>query len=485
MRFSLMSDPLGGTSVAEPVLANEVAVTNGKFSVRLPIRDGVFVGTPWWMEIEVRPAGDGAFTKLAPRQEVGTVASALYARNAGQAGRADLATEALTARNVSNAGHADIADQAIVARNVPWLGIQGVPSWMIAPYEAGEGLSLIDHTFSIRNAGVGPAQLAPRAVTADKMNSGGALAGELLTAGGAGAQWGGTAKIQGDLSVSKNLTVGEALTVGKGAVVAGDLTSRKDISAGNNVYAISNISANVNLTAGDSVLALNQMIANNDITTGRDLIARRDVVAKQDVVATRDVVGLGAVVGVGPIIAKQDLIVNGGLIGGAGSPLKVGSVVGLGDAVLKVVGNISVEHNVNAQAFFADDVYTTSVHAQNFFNTSDRNLKQDFQEVDCEDVLTRLSALPVSNWAFKSDASTRHIGPMAQDFRASFGLGSSETSIALVDEMGVALAAVKGLNEKVQRQAVEIEAKNAVIADLLKRMAALEQGVSQLRAGAR
>jgi hypothetical protein len=53
---------------------------------------------------------------------------------------------------------------------------------------------------------------------------------------------------------------------------------------------------------------------------------------------------------------------------------------------------------------------------------------------------------------------------MAQDFRAAFGLGENDTTIATVDADGVALAAIQGLNAK-------LEAQNAA---LLARIAALE-----------
>ena len=37
----------------------------------------------------------------------------------------------------------------------------------------------------------------------------------------------------------------------------------------------------------------------------------------------------------------------------------------------------------------------------------------------------------------------RHIGPMAQDFHAVFGVGADEKAIATLDESGVVLAAIR------------------------------------------
>jgi hypothetical protein len=45
---------------------------------------------------------------------------------------------------------------------------------------------------------------------------------------------------------------------------------------------------------------------------------------------------------------------------------------------------------------------------------------------------------------------------MAQDFAAAFGLGETPRGINTVDSEGVALAAIKGLNAKVEEQQREI-----------------------------
>jgi len=82
-------------------------------------------------------------------------------------------------------------------------------------------------------------------------------------------------------------------------------------------------------------------------------------------------------------------------------------------------------------------------------NGSDRNSKTDFTAVDAQTVLDKVAALPVTEWRYKGEAAdVRHIGPMAQDFKAAFGLGYDERHIGTVDADGVALAAIKALNEK-------------------------------------
>ena len=76
--------------------------------------------------------------------------------------------------------------------------------------------------------------------------------------------------------------------------------------------------------------------------------------------------------------------------------------------------------------------------------------------------------LPISEWSYKTAADgTRHIGPMAQDFSAAFGLGNSNTSIATLDVGGVALAAIQALEAENRALEARIEALEALVAELL------------------
>ncbi|MFO1311183.1 MAG: hypothetical protein U1F41_03865 [Burkholderiales bacterium] len=114
--------------------------------------------------------------------------------------------------------------------------------------------------------------------------------------------------------------------------------------------------------------------------------------------------------------------------------------------------------------------HTGTVRAIAFTVTSDRAAKQDFDEVDTAEVLAKVVATPVRTWAYRIDPDTRHIGMTGQDFRAAFGVGDSEKSIATVDADGVALAAIQGLNAKLEAAIVErdarIDAQSREIAEL-------------------
>lgn len=112
---------------------------------------------------------------------------------------------------------------------------------------------------------------------------------------------------------------------------------------------------------------------------------------------------------------------------------------------------------------------------------SDRNAKENLEAVNPQEVLEKVAALPLATWNYKSqEPSIRHLGPMAQDFRAAFSLGESETGITSIDADGVALAAIQGLNQKMEELKSELNRRDAENAELKERLAGLEQLVGKL-----
>jgi hypothetical protein len=96
-----------------------------------------------------------------------------------------------------------------------------------------------------------------------------------------------------------------------------------------------------------------------------------------------------------------------------------------------------------------------------FVSTSDRKAKENFKPIDSRDVLDKVAVLPLTRWNYKGDKSSEHIGPMAQDFYAAFGVGPDDKHIATVDADGVALAAIQGLNQKLTEELNRRDAENA------------------------
>jgi trimeric autotransporter adhesin len=114
---------------------------------------------------------------------------------------------------------------------------------------------------------------------------------------------------------------------------------------------------------------------------------------------------------------------------------------------------------------------------------SDRNAKAGITPVDTGDILRRLSTIPISTWSYKDQTpSTRHIGPMAQDFRAAFATGEDDRYISAVDADGVALAAIQGLYQLALQREGQIAAQQNQIADLEKELASQRKRLAVLEA---
>jgi hypothetical protein len=117
-------------------------------------------------------------------------------------------------------------------------------------------------------------------------------------------------------------------------------------------------------------------------------------------------------------------------------------------------------------------------------DSSDRDQKENFTPVDGQEVLASLAEMPITTWNYKAeDASISHMGPVAQDFYAAFGLGQDELHIASLDSSGVALAAIQGLYEVVQEQATRIQALEEENGSLQQRLDDLETRVTALDGG--
>ncbi len=88
---------------------------------------------------------------------------------------------------------------------------------------------------------------------------------------------------------------------------------------------------------------------------------------------------------------------------------------------------------------------------------SDRNSKADIEGVDPAEVLAKVAGLPIATWRYKDDQAT-HVGPMAQDFHAAFGLGADDKHIAPADMAGLGLAAIQALKAEVAEKEARIRA---------------------------
>lgn len=140
---------------------------------------------------------------------------------------------------------------------------------------------------------------------------------------------------------------------------------------------------------------------------------------------------------------------------------------------VQVNGNVGIGTNNPAQKFVVVGSVNPPAYCDGlaWANGSDRNAKEAFVDIDPRTVLEKVAALPITEWRYKGQPDIEHMGPMAQDFHEAFGLnGADDKHISTVDESGVALAAIQGLNQKLQE-------KEARISELEQRLSALEKMV--------
>jgi hypothetical protein len=124
-QFKLFDAGAGGAQVGGDVARNGVAVDDGVFTVGIDFGAAAFDGQARYLEIGVRPAGNGAFTLLTPRQPITATPYALHSS---------------------------------AAAAVPWTGVTNVPGGFAdgtdndTQYTASGGLTLNGQQFSVNTS---------------------------------------------------------------------------------------------------------------------------------------------------------------------------------------------------------------------------------------------------------------------------------------------------------------------------------------------
>lgn len=120
-------------------------------------------------------------------------------------------------------------------------------------------------------------------------------------------------------------------------------------------------------------------------------------------------------------------------------------------------------------------------------NISDQNLKENFVELDNEELLTKLRNLPVTRWNYKGvDPSIQYIGPMAQDFHRAFKLGGTDSlGINSISMDGVNMAGIRALifrTDNLMSRSLKWDAAAATIDKQQQEIDALKQEIEELKA---
>lgn len=158
---------------------------------------------------------------------------------------------------------------------------------------------------------------------------------------------------------------------------------------------------------------------------------------------------------------------------------KNGSFI-LGDGSTTTVLNNSALNQFVARfdggyILYTDKSLSTAVYLPNgagsWSSTSDRNVKENIADINGEQILDSIRAMPITSWNYiNTDSSVRYIGPMAQDFHRAFGLGGNDSlGINTVSIDGVNMAAVQALiirTDELQKAQSEMEQQEGRIDEL-------------------
>ncbi len=134
---------------------------------------------------------------------------------------------------------------------------------------------------------------------------------------------------------------------------------------------------------------------------------------------------------------------------------------------ISVPGSPSAQVSINANG-------NMTIGGTQYLTGSSRAIKENFAPVDGREVLRRLAGMPLTSWNAIGDPAQRHIGPIAEDWWATFGLGPDDKHVGMTDLGGVALAAIQGLSEEVKVRDERLRALEIQNADLLERLTRLE-----------
>jgi hypothetical protein len=564
-RFKLFVDPLGNTQAGSTVLTNGVALTNGLFTVMVDFGDGIFNGSDYWLEVDVRTNGAGGYVNLSPLQALTPAPYAIYANTASNvsgtipsaglsgtytgpvafnngansfsgdgSGLANLNASQLTSGTVpsaalgnawkisGNSGTTPGANFLGTLDNQPFeLHISGLRAWRLEPGFAGDAAPNILGGSSgnyISNGAVGVTISGGGATNYFGSSPTNSAAGDFSTVGGGD----GNTALGLEATVSgggANTVSNDDATIGGGffnrasgysAMVGGgfeNVASADFAAVGGGVgntssgqYAtVAGGSGNIGSGMAATVPGGNQNIAGGSYSfaAGQNAYAGHagafvwaDTQGTSYLSDRANQFKIRAGGGVVMDVSGSSGLNPSALLVNSTSPNGVGLYVveSSSDASFVVnnagAGDIIKGFNGGSGPVF-EVIHDGTVYSKGIALTSDRNAKEHFIPLDPQAVLAGVAALPVSEWSYRDDPGTRHIGPMAQDFHSAFGLnGNDDKHISMVDEGGVALAAIQGLNQKVESEnaalRAELKRRDGENAALKKRLDALERVIRKL-----
>ncbi len=149
--FLLFNELSGGSQIGSTIALNNVALTDGRFSVKLNFGNQFTTGANRFLEIRLRPSGQGGITILSPRQLINSSPYSVKSLGALNAESATAATTALTANNALQLG--GIAAGQYVLTTDPRMGDARSPTPGSANYVQNGTSPQASSNFNISNTG--------------------------------------------------------------------------------------------------------------------------------------------------------------------------------------------------------------------------------------------------------------------------------------------------------------------------------------------
>jgi hypothetical protein len=434
LRFALFDALTIGNQLASPITNSPVNVSNGLFTVTLDFGNQ-FPGPDRWLEIGVRTNEGGAFTSLNPRQPLTPAPYAIYSSSA--------ATLATTNSQPLN------------------LTINGTNVLRIE--------SVYDSTYS-----------------SSTVNSVGGYSGNVISNGFVGSFIGGGGnsfepnRVGGDyasvLGGLGNTASGFASTaIGYNTTASGNFSTTMGYGATASGFVSTAIGWLTTASGPNSTAMGYACTATNDSCT-----AIGDACRATGLASTAIGFGNTASGDLSTAMGSYSTARFGGTFVWADStevefdPFSLPGPQGIPNSFnVRSTGGFFIASAVNPVSGQITAGVQLTAGSGTWGSYSDRNAKTNFSAVDTRAVLEKLAQIPLETWNYKAQAaSIRHIGPMAQDFAAAFAVGDDDMHITTVDADGVALAAIQGLNQKLEQK---LEQKETELAELKTRLEKLER----------
>ncbi len=457
--FSVWDSPVRGTQL-EDEQTRQVALENGLINVVLDFGMDVFDGKPRWLEISVQCDGDDDVSTFDERQAITYAPYAVTAINSVNLdGRpvddfviSVIGGEGLTAERTLgevsisvNTGTGLVVDGDQVRIASGGVGSNEIASGAVTTADlapnAVDGSRILDESvtrFDIGADAVRQSELAPNAVNSGHIVDNSITADDIGNDAVRSSELAENAVSQSELAPNAVNTDHIANGAVRSADLASDQGSMSMVSGGIMTASGSNISIDTGSGSSSSPLRVHANDSQILLThTSAPLAAS---------ISYNNFGGLPTNFG--------GVSIQGRTTSGAFQRNLLTLSLGSGFAGFGV-------SNPQAPIHMADGAICTGT---NWVNVSDRSLKENISIIDSREFLERVATLPISRWNYISEGpGILHVGPMAQDFHAAFGLGSSEKSIGTLDADGVALAAIQGAYEIIREQDQQIK---ALVADV-------------------